>query len=49
MISFEKTLSLTEEDIQNLISLIDNMSQTAEIENKLEKTKKFFLKIEEIK
>ena len=49
MISFEKTISLTEEDIQNLISLIDNMSQTAEIENKLEKTKKFFLKIEEIK
>lgn len=47
MINFEKIISLTEEDIQNLLSLIDNMSQTAEIENKLEKTRNFLFKIEE--
>ena len=49
MISFEKTISLTEEDIQNVLSLLENMSQTAEIENKLEKTRNFLFKIEEIK
>jgi hypothetical protein len=47
MISFERTISLTEEDANNLISLVENMSQTAEIENKTDKTKTFTIKIEE--
>lgn len=42
-----KEIFLTEEDANNLLALVENMSQTAEIENKLDKTKKYIFKFEE--
>lgn len=49
MLKFEDTLNLTEEDTNNLLELIKLMGKTPEVENTLDKTKKYFIKIEELK
>lgn len=48
MIKFEETINLTEEDAANLLALIKCMAETAEVENTIDKTKRYFLKFEEL-
>lgn len=49
MLKFEDTLNLTDEDANHLLELVKLMGQTPEVENTLDKTKKYFIKIEELK